>query len=112
MVRKTLILTAILAIVAIPMAVGNIGFCRSMPCCPPHPGDSSLYWDLSTARGLRRLQRDVLRVESFVHFLNQYSHGLRHAERFRQVAGGQMEPDPQPRIAELFSRDQFRAGPR
>ena len=38
MVRKTLILTAILAIVAIPMAVGNIGFCRSMPCCPPHLG--------------------------------------------------------------------------
>jgi len=38
MVRKTLILAAILAIVAIPMAVGNIGFCRSMPCCPPHLG--------------------------------------------------------------------------
>jgi len=38
MMRKALILTAILAIVAIPMAVSNIGFCRSMPCCPPHLG--------------------------------------------------------------------------
>src|SRR5438552_6894198 len=38
MMRKVLILAAILAIVAIPMAVGNIGFCRSMPCCPPHLG--------------------------------------------------------------------------
>ena len=38
MMRKAFILAAILAIVAIPMAVGNIGFCRSMPCCPPHLG--------------------------------------------------------------------------
>ena len=38
MMRKVVILAAILAIVAIPMAIGNIGFCRSMPCCPPHLG--------------------------------------------------------------------------
>ncbi len=38
MMRRALILAAMLAIVAIPMAVGNIGFCRSMPCCPPHLG--------------------------------------------------------------------------
>ena len=38
MMRKAFILAAILAIVVIPMAVGNIGFCRSMPCCPPHLG--------------------------------------------------------------------------
>jgi len=38
MMRKALILTAILAIVVTPMAVGKIGFCRSMPCCPPHLG--------------------------------------------------------------------------
>jgi len=38
MMRRALILAAMLAIVAIPMAVGNVGFCRSMPCCPPHLG--------------------------------------------------------------------------
>src|SRR5712691_1963794 len=38
MMRRVLILAAMLAIVAIPMAVANIGFCRSMPCCPPHLG--------------------------------------------------------------------------
>ena len=38
MMRKVLILAAILAIIAIPMAVGNIGFCRSMSCCPPNLG--------------------------------------------------------------------------
>src|SRR2546428_8381404 len=38
MMRRALILAAMLAIVAIPMAIGNIGFCRSMPCCPPHLG--------------------------------------------------------------------------
>src|SRR5713226_3224553 len=38
MMRRALILVAMLAIVTIPMAVGNIGFCRSMPCCPPHLG--------------------------------------------------------------------------
>jgi len=36
--RRALILAAILAMVAIPMMAGNIGFCRSMPCCPAHPG--------------------------------------------------------------------------
>ncbi len=36
--RRTLILAAIVTIVVMPMAVGNIGFCRSMPCCPPHLG--------------------------------------------------------------------------
>lgn len=38
MMRRALIVAAILAIVASPMAVGNVGFCRSMPCCPPHLG--------------------------------------------------------------------------
>ncbi|MDQ6801556.1 MAG: hypothetical protein M3041_12035 [Acidobacteriota bacterium] len=38
MMRRVFVFAAILAIVAIPMAVGNIGFCRSMPCCPPHLG--------------------------------------------------------------------------
>lgn len=36
--RKALVLAAIVSIVAIPMGVGNIGFCRGMPCCPPHVG--------------------------------------------------------------------------
>src|SRR5713226_5602306 len=38
MMRRALIVAAMLAIVAIPIAAGNIGFCRSMPCCPPHLG--------------------------------------------------------------------------
>ena len=38
MMRKALMLAMIFAIVAIPMAAANIGFCRSMPCCPPHLG--------------------------------------------------------------------------
>jgi hypothetical protein len=38
MMRRVIILAAVLAIVAIPMAVGDIGFCRSMPCCPPQVG--------------------------------------------------------------------------
>jgi hypothetical protein len=36
--RRALILAAIVAIVAIPMTVANIGFCRAMPCCPPNVG--------------------------------------------------------------------------
>src|SRR5207245_6827994 len=38
LMRNALILAVMLVIVAVPMAVGNIGFCRSMPCCPPHVG--------------------------------------------------------------------------
>jgi hypothetical protein len=34
--RKALLLAIVLAIVAMPMAFAGVGFCRSMPCCPPH----------------------------------------------------------------------------
>ncbi|MDP9361740.1 MAG: hypothetical protein M3P29_09840 [Acidobacteriota bacterium] len=34
--RKGFIIAALLAIVAMPMAFAGVGFCRSMPCCPPH----------------------------------------------------------------------------
>ena len=34
--RKGFILALLLVIVAMPMAFGGVGFCRSMPCCPPH----------------------------------------------------------------------------
>ncbi len=34
--RKALLLAMALAIVAMPMAFTGVGFCRSMPCCPPH----------------------------------------------------------------------------
>jgi len=34
--RKGLLLAMVLAIVAMPMAFAGAGFCRSMPCCPPH----------------------------------------------------------------------------
>lgn len=34
--RKGFIIAVLLAIVAMPMAFAGAGFCRSMPCCPPH----------------------------------------------------------------------------
>ena len=34
--KKAFILAVLLAIVAMPMAFAGVGFCRSMPCCPPH----------------------------------------------------------------------------
>ena len=34
--RKGFSVVLLLAIVAMPMAFGGVGFCRSMPCCPPH----------------------------------------------------------------------------
>ncbi len=36
--RKVLMLALLVAIVALPVAYGGAGFCRSMPCCPPHAG--------------------------------------------------------------------------
>ncbi len=36
MMRKVLILTLLLAIATMPTAFAGVGFCRSMPCCPPH----------------------------------------------------------------------------
>jgi hypothetical protein len=36
--RKVLMLALLVAIVALPMAYGGAGFCRSMPCCPPQAG--------------------------------------------------------------------------
>jgi hypothetical protein len=35
-VRKSLVFAVLLAFVAMPMAFAGVGFCRSMPCCPPH----------------------------------------------------------------------------
>lgn len=35
--RKGFILALVLAIIAMPMAFGGVGFCRSLPCCTPHP---------------------------------------------------------------------------
>lgn len=34
--RKAFILAVIAAIVAAPVVLGHVGFCRSMPCCAPH----------------------------------------------------------------------------
>ena len=34
--RKGLVVAVLLAIVAMPMAFAGVGFCRAMPCCPPH----------------------------------------------------------------------------
>src|SRR5258708_17103896 len=34
--RKAPLLAMVLAIAAMPMAFAGMGFCRSMPCCPPH----------------------------------------------------------------------------
>src|SRR5436309_1627065 len=36
--RRTLAFALLLALVAAPMAFAGVGFCRSMPCCPPHLG--------------------------------------------------------------------------
>ena len=35
--RKGFSVALLLAIVAMPIAFGGAGFCRSMPCCTPHP---------------------------------------------------------------------------
>lgn len=34
--RRSLLLAIVLAIVAAPMAFAGTGLCRSMPCCPPN----------------------------------------------------------------------------
>lgn len=34
--RKAFILALLVALVAMPMAFAGTGFCRAMPCCPPH----------------------------------------------------------------------------
>lgn len=34
--RKSLLLAIVLAIIAMPMAFAGVGLCRSLPCCLPH----------------------------------------------------------------------------
>jgi len=36
LMRKSLLLGIVLAIIALPMAFAGAGLCRSLPCCSPH----------------------------------------------------------------------------
>ena len=36
MMRKTVLLVMVVAVVAMPLAFAGVGLCRSMPCCRPH----------------------------------------------------------------------------